>query len=94
MTAGQGRNTLKCLWFRGSYLKDRFKPGQLVALYGKVEQYQLGRGGLQMLQPQFEILDEAEPGTAKKRRSSEEQQRFAVAGSRADRAHLRGARAS
>jgi len=60
MTAGQGRNSLKCMWFRGTYLKDRFKPGQLVALYGKVEQDSRGRGGLQMLQPQFEILDEAE----------------------------------
>ncbi len=38
MTAGQGRNTLKCLWFHGTYLKDRFQPGQMVALYGKVEQ--------------------------------------------------------
>ena len=38
MTAGQGRNTLKCMWFRGTYLKDRFQPGQMVALYGKVEQ--------------------------------------------------------
>ena len=46
MTAGQGRNTLKCMWFRGTYLKDRFQPGQLVALYGKVEQDPRGRGGL------------------------------------------------
>jgi ATP-dependent DNA helicase RecG len=60
MTAGQGRATLKCMWFRGTYLKDRFQPGQMVALYGKVEQDSRGRGGLQMLQPQFEILDEAE----------------------------------
>jgi ATP-dependent DNA helicase RecG len=60
MTAGQGRTTLKCMWFRGTYLKDRFQPGQMVALYGKVEQDSRGRGGLQMLQPQFEILDEAE----------------------------------
>src|SRR5205809_2281453 len=35
MTAGQGRATLKCLWFHGSYLKDKFQPGQMVALYGK-----------------------------------------------------------
>src|SRR5512141_2340985 len=31
MTAGQGRTTLKCMWFHGSYLQDRSKPGQLVA---------------------------------------------------------------
>ena len=42
MVAGQGRTKLKCLWFNGAYLRDKFKPGQLVALYGKVEQ---DRGG-------------------------------------------------
>ena len=67
MTAGQGRSRLKCIWFNGTYLRDRFKPGQLVALYGKVEQ---DRGGeLQLVQPQFEILgdssDEAEGGEQK-----------------------------
>jgi ATP-dependent DNA helicase RecG len=67
MTAGQGRSRLKCIWFNGTYLRDRFKPGQLVALYGKVEQE---RGGeLQLVQPQFEILgdsaDEAEGGEQK-----------------------------
>ncbi len=29
--------TIKCLWFNGTYLRDRFKPGQQVALYGKLE---------------------------------------------------------
>src|SRR5438046_6603850 len=38
MTAGQGRTRLRCIWFNASYLRDRFKPGQLVALYGKVEE--------------------------------------------------------
>jgi len=59
MVAGQGRQSLKCIWFHGAYLKDRFAPGQLVALYGKVERSQFGRSGLQMIQPQFEILGEA-----------------------------------
>jgi ATP-dependent DNA helicase RecG len=58
MTAGQGRSKLKCLWFRGGYLEGKFQPGALVALYGKVELSNFGRGGLQMLQPQFEILHE------------------------------------
>jgi ATP-dependent DNA helicase RecG len=63
MTAGQGRARLKCLWFNGTYLRDRFKPGQMVALYGKVEEDR--RGELQIMQPQFEILgDTAEDGTA------------------------------
>src|SRR3954469_8441234 len=57
MTAAQGRARIKCLWFNGAYLRDRFKPGQLVALYGKVE---VGRSGeMQIMQPQFEILDDA-----------------------------------
>jgi ATP-dependent DNA helicase RecG len=60
MTAGQGRARLKCLWFNGTYLRDRFKPGQMVALYGKVES---DRGELQIVQPQFEILgDSSEEG--------------------------------
>ncbi len=53
-----GRPRLKCLWFHGAYLKDRFRPGQLVALYGKVDEDR--HGGLQIIQPQFEILGEAE----------------------------------
>src|SRR6478609_4926137 len=56
LVAGQGRSTLKCIWFHGEYLRDRFKPGQLVALYGKVEEGWKGRG-LQITQPQFELLD-------------------------------------
>ncbi|MGH9676811.1 MAG: DEAD/DEAH box helicase, partial [Candidatus Acidiferrum sp.] len=59
ITVGQGRTSLKCLWFHGSYLKDKFKPGQRLALYGKVEASTRGRGGLQMIQPQFEVLGEA-----------------------------------
>ncbi len=56
MVAGQGRSTLRCIWFNGEYLRDRFKPGQLVALYGKVEEGWKGRG-LEIKQPQFEVLD-------------------------------------
>jgi ATP-dependent DNA helicase RecG len=56
LVAGQGRSTLKCIWFHGEYLRDRFKPGQLVALYGKVEKGWKGNA-LQINQPQFEILD-------------------------------------
>src|SRR5882757_6923745 len=54
LTVGQGRNRLKCLWFNGTYLRDRFQAGQMVALYGKVEQDR--EGELQIIQPQFEIL--------------------------------------
>jgi ATP-dependent DNA helicase RecG len=61
MTAGQGRSRLKCTWFNGTYLRDRFKPGQLVALYGKVEEDRY-RGELQLMQPQFEILGDPADG--------------------------------
>jgi ATP-dependent DNA helicase RecG len=55
---GQGRSKLRCLWFHGAYLQDKFKPGQLIALYGKVEQ-DSRRGELQIVQPQFEMLGDA-----------------------------------
>jgi ATP-dependent DNA helicase RecG len=61
MTIGQGLTALKCMWFNGSYLKDRFKPGQMVALYGKLEASRSSAGRFKMIQPQFEILPE--PGT-------------------------------
>lgn len=54
LTVGQGRNRLKCLWFNATYLQNRFQPGQMVALYGKVEADRNGQ--LQIMQPQFEIL--------------------------------------
>jgi ATP-dependent DNA helicase RecG len=61
MTAGQGRSRLKCIWFNATYLRDKFKPGQMIALYGKVEE---NRGELQLIQPQFEIIgDVAEEGS-------------------------------
>jgi ATP-dependent DNA helicase RecG len=60
MTLGQGRLALKCMWFNGSYLKDRFHAGQTVAVFGKVEPSR-STSNLKMIQPQFEILpDEAD----------------------------------
>jgi ATP-dependent DNA helicase RecG len=59
LVVGQGGSTMRCVWFRGEYLRDRFKPGQMVALYGKVDHGWKGRG-LEIVQPQFEILDELE----------------------------------
>jgi ATP-dependent DNA helicase RecG len=58
LTVGQGLSKLRCLWFHGAYLQDKFKPGQLIALYGKVEQDQRS-GELQIIQPQFEMLGDA-----------------------------------
>ena len=64
MTLGQGLGTVKCIWFHGAYLKDRFQLGQMVAVYGKLEASRtatatamgLGSGRFKMIQPQFEIL--------------------------------------
>jgi len=58
LTIGQGRARLRCLWFNATYLQDKFTPGQLIALYGKVEEDQRTRE-LQIIQPQFEILGDA-----------------------------------
>ena len=68
MTAGQGRAKLTCLWFNGGYLRNTFKPGQMVALYGKVETDRFNRQ-LQLMQPQFEILgdDTEEPEATEQR---------------------------
>jgi len=65
MTVGQGRDTLKCIWFNATYLQDKFRAGQLVALYGKVEVPERGRDHrFQIMQPQFEILhDPTEDGS-------------------------------
>src|SRR5579863_2387953 len=58
LTVGQGRSRLKCLWFNATYLQNKFKPGELIALYGKVEQDPRS-GELQIIQPQFEMLGES-----------------------------------
>ena len=63
LTVGQGRSRLRCLWFNATYLQDKFKPGQMIALYGKVEEDQRSRE-LQIIQPQFESLgDPTGPGS-------------------------------
>jgi ATP-dependent DNA helicase RecG len=58
MTVGQGLQTVKAMWFRGTYLKDKFRVGQMVALYGKLEASRSSAGKFKMIQPQFEILPE------------------------------------
>jgi ATP-dependent DNA helicase RecG len=68
LTVGQGRSRLKCIWFNGTYLKDKFLPEQLVALYGKVE---LNRGELQLVNPEFEILGAEETAEEKAAESLE-----------------------
>ncbi len=55
MTVGQGLTSMKCLWFHGTYLEGKFRTGQMVALFGKVDASKSGRG-FKMIQPQFEVL--------------------------------------
>jgi ATP-dependent DNA helicase RecG len=62
LTVGQGRAKLRCLWFNATYLQDKFKAGAMIALYGKVEQDERSRE-LQIVQPQFEILGDANDGS-------------------------------
>jgi ATP-dependent DNA helicase RecG len=58
LTVGQGRARLRCLFFNATYLQDKFTAGQMIALYGKVEEDERTRE-LQIIQPQFEILGDA-----------------------------------
>jgi ATP-dependent DNA helicase RecG len=55
ITVGQGRRALKCMWFNARYLDGKFRAGQMVALYGKIEPSR-STSNLKMIQPQFEIL--------------------------------------
>jgi ATP-dependent DNA helicase RecG len=48
--------TIHAVWFNQPYLKDYLQKGQNVILYGKVERYDK----LQIMQPEYEILEEAE----------------------------------
>jgi ATP-dependent DNA helicase RecG len=54
---------LRCKWFNAPYLERIIKPGQLIAVHGKVEQ-DMYEGGLQMVQPQYEILPELPEGVS------------------------------
>src|SRR5438270_10509446 len=68
LTIGQGRARLRCLFFNATYLQDKFIPGQMIALYGKVEQDPRTRE-LQIIQPQVEVLGDpgdSEDGAEKK----------------------------
>ncbi len=54
-----GQGTIQCTWFNGSYLRDRFRLGRKVAVYGKLEPSRSGGSGrFKLIQPQFELLPE------------------------------------
>ncbi len=48
--------TLHCKFFHGGYLEGRFKPGQRIVLYGKVDVDPYRPARLEMINPQCELL--------------------------------------
>ncbi len=52
---GDSTGKIYCVWFNQPYLKDYFKPGRAVILYGRIQRY---KGRLQMNSPEFEFVYE------------------------------------
>ena len=59
------KGMIRCKWFNAVYLEKAtvFRPGQTVFFYGKVDRDPYGTGNFQIIQPQFEIVQESEPGS-------------------------------
>jgi ATP-dependent DNA helicase RecG len=56
-----GTATMRVIWLNQPFLRDVFTRGQRVVLFGPVEMR--GHGGLQLTNPQYEILDDEEGET-------------------------------
>ena len=56
-----GTASIRVSWLNQAFLKDVFKAGQHVVLFGPVEMR--GSGGLQLTNPQYELLDEDDTET-------------------------------
>jgi len=56
-----GTASIRISWLNQAFLRDVFSPGQQVVLFGAVEMR--GSGGLQLTNPQYEILDDEEGET-------------------------------
>ena len=56
-----GTASIRVSWLNQGFLRDVFKAGQQVVLFGAVEMR--GSGGLQLTNPQYEILDEEDVET-------------------------------
>ncbi len=55
LTLTDSNHTIQGLWFHGvSWIMEKFKEGDIVALFGKIEFYQ----GFRIIHPEFDILDE------------------------------------
>ncbi len=57
---GDSTGNLSAKWFNQVFLKKIFKPGMQVVLSGKISMNRYG--GVEMIQPEYEILDQAESG--------------------------------
>lgn len=60
LAARDSSGLVRCKWFHSEYLdkKKIFHPGQRVIFFGKFEVDPYGTGNLQVINPEFEILDE------------------------------------
>ena len=58
---GDPSGAMRATWLNQPYLRDVFAVGQHVVFYGAIEMQ--GHGGLQLTNPQYEILDEDESET-------------------------------
>jgi ATP-dependent DNA helicase RecG len=56
-----GTGSIRISWLNQAFLRDVFSPGQHVVLFGAVEMR--GSGGLQLTNPQYEILDDEDGET-------------------------------
>ena len=55
LTVSDSKYTLNCLWFHGiSWVMEKFKEGDNIAIYGKIEFYQ----GYRIIHPEFDIIDD------------------------------------
>ena len=59
---GDPSGALRAVWLNQPFLRDVFAPGQQVVLFGAVE-IRSGGGGLQLTNPQYEILEEEDRAT-------------------------------
>ena len=57
LTVSDGTGTINCIWFHGvSWIMEKFKEGDHIAIYGKVEYYK----GYRITHPEFDLLDNNE----------------------------------
>jgi ATP-dependent DNA helicase RecG len=61
ITLRDDSGTARAVWFNQRFLRDVFRVGQQVALFGKVEET---GGGMQLTSPQYELLADDEDGEA------------------------------